>query len=126
MSGNSLVNYEFGHVDCSRLTSKHVVAGAFVCKTVQRATPVAAATVAIANTTAGLILEPAGTLATLTITLPTAPRDGQLLFISTIAAITSLTVSGGTFGANQAPTALAAGESIRFVFQATGSKWFKA
>lgn len=126
MSGSSLLNYNFGHAECRRVTATQVVAGAFVCKTVQRATPVAAATVAIANNTGGLVMEPAGTLATLTITLPNAPRNGQLLFISTTAAITALTVSGGTFGANQAPSALAAGESVRFVYQATGSKWFKA
>jgi len=127
MSGNSsLINYDFGIVGCNRVSAKHVVAGSFVCKNVQRAIPVTGATVAIGNNTTGLILEPAGTLATLTITLPTAPRDGQLLFISTIATITTLTVSGGAIGANQSPSTLTAGDSIRFVYQATGSKWFKA
>ena len=123
---SSLINYDFGIVGCSRVTGKHVVAGSFVCKNVQRAVPVAGATVAISNNMTGLILEPAGTLATLTITLPTAPRDGQLLFISTIATITTLTISGGAIGANQSPSTLTAGDSIRFVYQTTGSKWFKA
>lgn len=126
MPGNGLINYDFGIVRCMRTYANNVVANAFVCKNVQKATPLAAATVSIANNVPGLIIEPAGTIATLTVAFPTAPRDGQMLFISATATVTSLTITGATFGASQGPTALTAGDSFRYIYVATGNKWYKA
>ena len=61
--------------------------------------PVSGATVVA--TAGALLLEPAGTLATLTVTLPPDPVDGQIFELSTTQQITALTVQG------------AAGETVR-------------
>jgi hypothetical protein len=62
-----------------------------------------------------LQLEPAGTLATLTVTLPAAPVDGQIFELSTTEQLTALTVQG------------AAGETVRggsYLLNAdSGSSW---
>src|SRR5581483_3725674 len=57
----------------------------------QYAVPLAGGTVAITNGKSSVIIDPAGTLATLTITMPTAPNDGQEVEIATSQALTSIT-----------------------------------
>lgn len=67
---------------------------------IQNATPTAGQTVTMTNNAVDstLNLTPAGTLATLTITLPTnaASRIGQIERITTSQAITTLTINGAT------------------------------
>ena len=60
--------------------------------------PTVGQTVTIANQDGDirLIINPAGTLATLTVTMPSAPRDGQVVEICSSKIVTLLTMTGGT------------------------------
>lgn len=69
-----------------------------------------------------LVVDPAGPLAALTITLPSAPVDAQSVRIIPTQAVTVLTVSGGTLGT--ALSALVAGSSYTRTYCASQSKWY--
>lgn len=90
---------------------------------VQAAAPSTGSTVVVNQGTTALLLNPAGTLATLTITLPSSPKDGQMLTIATSQILTSLTVNGGTIVGTL--TTLALGGYAYFVYGATAAKWFR-
>jgi hypothetical protein len=91
----------------------YVQLGAFLPGSVQFEQPVSGATVVA--TASALQLEPAGTLATLTVTLPADPVDGQIFELSTTEQLTALTVQG------------AGGETVRggsYLLNAdSGSSW---
>lgn len=92
-------------------------------ESVQAAAPTTGQTVTVSSGTTALLLNPAGTLATLTVTLPSSPVDGQPLIISTSQALTALTVNGGTIVGTL--TTLALGGYAYFVYGATATKWFR-
>ena len=94
-----------------------------LCTDVQYATPVAGATVT-SNGASTLIMNPAGTLATLTVVLPSSPSGGQRFSVVSSTAVTALTVSGGTIITAAVPTAMVAGVPLRFVYETTTAKWF--
>ena len=72
-----------------------------------------------------LVMNPAGTLATGTITMPAAPADGMVISASSTKAITALTVNANTGQTiNNAPTTLIAGGSLSFVYRASSTSWF--
>lgn len=70
-----------------------------------------------------------GTAATVTVTMPAAPVDGQILTIACEVAIgTSLTISpntGQTIKGNPAAGACALGTAYRFFFNTPTSQWFR-
>lgn len=68
-----------------------------------------------------VVLNPAGTLTTLTISLPSNPKDGDKVTITANAAITALTFTNGTV--NAAPTSLSAGSSISLIHMSFDHKW---
>ncbi len=88
-------------------------------------TPVAGATVQAANNASILSLQPAGTLATLTVNLPAVPFDGQRVQIFTSQAVTALTLAApvGTVSAAGAVTALTAGQSVEYFWVAATQVW---
>ena len=90
---------------------------------VQYATPTAGQTV-VSNGAGTLILAPAGTLTTLTVTLPSSPIDGQAFGISSSQIITALTINGGTI--RGALTTIAVNGWAHYKFSATAGAWFKA
>jgi hypothetical protein len=72
------------------------------------------------------ILDPAGTLATGTITLPAKPGNGQLIRVATSQTITSLTVSPNSGQSiKNAPTTLSAGTGFLYIYRSTGTTWFR-
>jgi len=72
-----------------------------------------------------LIMNPAGTLATGTITMPAAPADGMVITFSTTQAITALTVAANTGQTiNNATTTLAVGQSMSYVYRSASTAWF--
>lgn len=72
-----------------------------------------------------LVMNPAGTLATGTITLPAAPVDGMVITFSSTQTITALTVSANTGKTiNNAVTTLSAGQSASYVYRAASTAWF--
>lgn len=87
----------------------------------QAFTPTTGTTLTIAQYRLPILvaLSPAGTLASLTITLPPLPYAGQQISISTTQALTSLTINGGTVIGNI--TTLAANGFVGFVFD--GASW---
>lgn len=69
-----------------------------------------------------VLLDPAGTLATLTVTLPSA-TDGQSVAIMTSQALTLLTLNGGTI--INTVTTLALGNSAEYIYSVSSNKWFR-
>ena len=86
------------------------------------AVPVTAGTVAL-TAWRRQVLNPAGTLATLTVTLPAAPADGQKQYVHSTALVTALTVNGGAI--KNAPATVAAGGSFGFMWSAAAAAWIK-
>lgn len=73
-----------------------------------------------------LVLDPAGTLATGTVTMPAAPADGQTAGVASSQTITALTVSanaGQTI--SNAVTTLAPGGVAAYVFVKSNTKWYR-
>lgn len=92
--------------------------------TVQQAAPTAGQTVTAAGGLVNyVLLEPAGTLATLTLTLPSSPVNGQRCIVSTTQIITALTVNGGTIIGTL--TTLALAWFAEFLYSSDSSKWFR-
>lgn len=100
--------------------------GAALSPAYQRVVPTTGFSQTINNNVAALILKPAGTLATGTITMPSTPVDGQVVTISTSQTITALTLNGNTgqtvIGAITTLTA-AAPASYKYVL--TDASWYR-
>ena len=71
-----------------------------------------------------LVINPAGTLATGTITMPAAPSDGMTITVSSTQQITTLTMSGNGNSINNSVTLLPAKGSVTYVYRATGTTWW--
>lgn len=98
----------------------------------QYAAPLTGGNVLVAPATSGsstyLILTPAGTLASLTITLPAKAScvDGQEVLVSCTQILTALTVSpNGAAAANGAPTTLAANGFFRMRYDGVIGTWYR-
>ena len=91
----------------------------------QFAAPTTGQTVTVATGDSWLILSPAGTLATLTINLPTDRTDGEGVMINTTQTLTSLTISGAGTTVAGAPTTLAANAFLRMTYTATLNTWLR-
>jgi hypothetical protein len=73
-----------------------------------------------------LVMNPAGTLATGTITMPAAPSDGMTVRFSTSQIITALTVSANTGQSIvSAVTTLAAGGGAAYIYRLTNTTWYR-
>ncbi len=74
-----------------------------------------------------IILDSSGTVATLTITMPTSPIDGQEIRVSSSQIITSLTLSPGSGQTiSNAPTTMTAGSGFAYIYRAQGfSVWYR-
>jgi hypothetical protein len=80
----------------------------------------------IANGIGRLVLDPAGTLATGTVTMPATPADGEEVGISSTQIITALTISGNS-GQTMADTisTLGVGGCVTFKWVAAQTKWYR-
>lgn len=91
--------------------------------TVARSVPTAGATVNMGNgQNSILLLDPAGTLATLTVVLPVNPSDGDRATISTSQILTALTITGTIVGTL---TTLALSGFASFKYNQASAKWFR-
>jgi hypothetical protein len=72
-----------------------------------------------------LVMNPAGTLATGTITMPASPADGMTITFSSTQTITALTVNANTGQSitNQ-PSSFGAGSSATFVYRLSNTTWY--
>lgn len=91
----------------------------------QLASPTTGQTVTMAETTGILKLVPAGTLATLIITLPPNPGDGQRAVIQSTYNITALTLNVGRVGDTISGTiaTLGATKSVELFYWAAAAQW---
>jgi hypothetical protein len=89
----------------------------------QYATPATGTTVTVLAGTTVLQLNPAGTLATLTVDLTAVKVDGHEITISTTQILTALTISGGTIVGTL--TTLAVAGFAKFKYNATADKFFR-
>jgi hypothetical protein len=88
-------------------------------------TPTTGFAITIADNISQLILDPAGTLATGTITMPATPIDGQIVCVSDSQVQTALTVSPNTAQSiKNAPTSLTAGGRFCYQFRITNTTWY--
>lgn len=89
-------------------------------------TPSSGFSITLADRKGVLILDPAGTLATGTITMPLKPNNGQIVRVSSSQIVTSLTVSPNTSQSiKNAPTTIVAGGSFAYIFVTSGTTWYK-
>lgn len=73
-----------------------------------------------------LLLNPAGTLLTGTITLPASPIDGQEIRVSSSKAVTTLTVSPNSGqSVVGAPTTLAIGIGFSYIYNLSSTTWYR-
>lgn len=73
-----------------------------------------------------LILDPAGTLATGTITMPASPTDGFLVGFSSTKIVTTLTLTPNTGQTiPNSPTSLAAGVGLTFLYRSANATWYR-
>lgn len=84
--------------------------------------PTAGQTIAIDDDIAGVIVEPDDTIG-LTFAFPPNPKSGQILFISTTNQI-NLTVENAIIPASMQPTAIGAGDSLKFVYNTANTTWY--
>lgn len=86
--------------------------------------PLTGDTVTLVTTNRRTILNPAGTLATLTVDMPASPIDGQLQTVSTTQIITALTVTGGGHSIIGQPTALTVGQRFTMIYNLGNTTWY--
>lgn len=79
----------------------------------------------VPNDKGTVILDPAGVLATGSITMQENPSNGDVVRVSTSQAITALTVAANVGQSiKNAPTTLAAGGKFAYVYRAANSTWY--
>ena len=71
-----------------------------------------------------LVINPAGTLATGTITFPAAPVDGMTVTFSSTQTITALTLSGNSKTIVSAATILPANQATTYVYRLSNTSWY--
>ena len=90
----------------------------------QTSVPAAGANVTIPNNCSLDILQPAGTLATLTVTMPAAPVVHQVVRVLSTQTITTLTVAANTGQTIVGmPTTLAQNGAFAYIYH--GTQWFR-
>ena len=80
-----------------------------------------------ATGTTTLIINPAGTLATGTITMPGSPADGMVITFTTTQEITAITINGNTgqsIGGSQV-SLMAANSAMSFVYRLSNTTWYR-
>lgn len=96
--------------------------------TLQYVAPATGATVTVAATDRFVVIKPAGTIAELTVTLPTAAQsaNGDQITVNCTQIVTTLTVAAGA-GASvaNAPVAFAAGGFMSFVYRTADTTFYR-
>jgi len=102
------------------------IAGAYADLSKNIQVPSTGFSITIGNNVSTQILNPAGTLATGTLTMPAAPADGQQVFVCSSQVITALTVSPNTGQTIiNAPTSIALGSGFGYIYDLASTTWFR-
>lgn len=109
-------------------TANQTLSGAGLLEPYSYNTPLTGATITMAAYERRCIINPAGTLAALTVNLPPNPVDGQVAGVATTQIVTALTVAAGTGGASivGAPTTLAADATFTMLYRSASTTWYLA
>lgn len=91
----------------------------------QRVTPATGATVTVNNDISNLVIRPAGTIATLTVNLPSNPFDTQEITICSSQIITALTVSGNGHTMIGAVSTLGVGGFAKYKYVSTDTSYYR-
>lgn len=95
---------------------------------VQSVAPLTGASIVVSPGVANLILTPAGTIATATVTLPAAANlfNGQKLYIITSQTVTALTLTAGSgTTVNGTNTTVTAAAPLSFIYNQAALTWIK-
>lgn len=97
----------------------------YISTSMQRVVPTTGQTITPTNAMGDiiLVLEPAGTLATLTVNTPSTPVDGQRFSVMSTQIITALTLAVGTVIGGLA--SFAANGFMTLVYNASQTKWYR-
>ena len=90
--------------------------------------PATGASIQIADSNKILILNHSATIATLTVTLPQNPVDGQCVEIFSRSIVTTLTLAAGTgetIETGHTVSTIAALGSLEYIFNSSDSKWYR-
>lgn len=98
-----------------------------VCSTgYDKQVPIAGFSITVGDNIKDLILDPAGTLASGTVTMPATPFDGQEVTVSSTQIVTSLTVSANAGQSiKNAPTTIAAGGQFTYKYVESNTTWYR-
>lgn len=119
ITGNELIPADTG-LSAGRSPQTVVIPMRLLGGKVQHEVPLTGASITVAAVTGKLVIDPAGTIATLTVTLPAAADlyDGQTLEIGSSETVTALTLtpgSGTTIA--QTPTAITASTTAAYGYK---------
>lgn len=91
----------------------------------QYETPLTGATITVSDNFRTLIVDPAGTIATLTINMPANPADKQRVSICFDATVTTLTMAATGFTLKNALTSASASSFATWEFRAADLTWWR-
>ncbi len=113
--------------DASLSALNITTSGTLIDKSYNIATPATLATVVMSANQQRQIINPAGTIAVLTVTLPSSPVDGQIAGISFTQIVSAVTINapGGATVVGP-PTSAAVNSEFQFIYQASSTSWFPA
>lgn len=130
VTGNELVPADTGLPNGQQPQTVLLSLAAINALPYQYTAPLTGTSVTVANNIGKLVIDPAGTIAALTVVMPSAPVDGQTLSISSSNTVTALTLtpgSGQTIA--QTPTAITvsttAAYGYTFIYRAANTKWYR-
>lgn len=102
------------------------VTGPSITDVVQFMQPTAGQTIQVSTNVSAIILSPTGLLASLTVTLPPNPINGQRVIIASTAAITLLTVNSPDATVTGGLTSLTLNGYERFIYSANLNSWVRS
>lgn len=93
---------------------------------IQTATPTTGASITIGDSISSLILKHTATIATLTITLPASPVNGQIVSVSSRSTVTTLTLNANTGQTRYGqPTTISATTPVSFIYETATLSWYR-
>lgn len=118
MDGNNAIVWD--------ITARTAITRALGLQGKTRTVATAAGSETISDTVSVLLLDPAGTIASYTVTMPASPLDGHVVNISTTETITTFTLSPNAGQSiENAPTTLTAGSSVRYIYHLATTTWYR-
>lgn len=132
LTGTELIPADTGYSQGQAPQTVYVPLAALGALPTQYATPLTGTSVTVAPTTGTMLIDPAGTIATLTVVLPVATSliDGQVLRLASSQTVTALTLTPGTgTTVSNAPSAITisttAPYNYEFIYKASNTKWYR-